>query len=358
MAPGGCETDGSLKRKGEYPQMTVISMKSLLETGMHFGHRTGRWHPKMKPYIFTERNGIHIIDLQQTSRALQEACELIRDTVASGGEVLFVGTKRQAQDAIQNEAEKCNMPYVNRRWLGGMITNWRTMKERIDELERLESENEAGEWDALKKKERLMLNRKIDKLQYRLGGIRSMQGLPRLMFVVDVRRESAAIKEANILNIPVIAMVDSNCDPSSVEYVLPANDDAIRAIRLMMTYMSDAVLEGISLRKDEESIDEQGLDRSAAAMETIAEADEDLLGASTLAKLSSGELDFAGVPDDAGTIDKKESETSSVSADNVDIKLVEDDDSNNADDSDLDKAESDIGKADDVENSSDSKSEE
>ena len=185
-----------------------------------------------------------------------------------------------------------------------------------------------------------------------------MRGLPRLMFVVDVRRESAAIKEANILNIPVIAMVDSNCDPSSVEYVLPANDDAIRAIRLMMKYMSDAVLEGISLRKDEESTDEQGLDRSAAAMETIAEADEDLLGASTLAKLSSGELDFAGVPDDAGTIDKKESETSSVSADNVDIKLVEDDDSNNADDSDLDKAESDIGKADDVENSSDSKSEE
>ena len=180
--------------------MTVISMKKLLETGVHFGHRKGRWHPKMKPYIFTERNGIHIIDLQQTVKLLQESYNLIRDTVANGGEVLFVGTKKQAQDAIQVEAQRCNMPYVNRRWLGGMITNWRTMKERIDELERLESENEAGDWDALKKKERLMLSRKIEKLQYRLGGIRSMQGLPRLMFVVDVRRESAAIKEANILD--------------------------------------------------------------------------------------------------------------------------------------------------------------
>ncbi|MFL2651418.1 MAG: 30S ribosomal protein S2 [Anaerolineales bacterium] len=338
--------------------MTVISMKKLLETGMHFGHRTGRWHPKMKPYIFTERNGIHIIDLQQTVSSSQEACDLIRDTVASGGEVLFVGTKRQAQDAIQNEAQRCNMPYVNRRWLGGMITNWRTMKERIDELERLESENEAGEWDSLKKKERLMLNRKIDKLQYRLGGIRSMHGLPRLMFVVDVRRESAAIKEANILNIPVIAMVDTNCDPSSVEYVLPANDDAIRGIRLMMTYMADAVLEGINLRKDEESKHEQGSDRSVDGMESIAESDEDLLGASTLAKLSSGELDFAGVPDDSGTIDKSESKTPSEVVDSIDTKPVDEDSSNISDDSALPQSESDIATADDVENSSSSKLEE
>ena len=338
--------------------MTVISMKQLLETGMHFGHRAGRWHPKMKPYIFTERNGIHIIDLQQTVSSSQEACDLIRDTVASGGEVLFVGTKRQAQDAIQNEAQRCNMPYVNRRWLGGMITNWRTMKERIDELERLESENEAGEWDSLKKKERLMLNRKIDKLQYRLGGIRSMHGLPRLMFVVDVRRESAAIKEANILNIPVIAMVDTNCDPSSVEYVLPANDDAIRGIRLMMTYMADAVLEGINLRKDEESKHEQGSDRSVDGMESIAESDEDLLGASTLAKLSSGELDFAGVPDDSGTIDKSESKTPSEVVDSIDTKPVDEDSSNISDDSALPQSESDIATADDVENSSSSKLEE
>ena len=338
--------------------MTVISMKKLLETGMHFGHRTGRWHPKMKPYIFTERNGIHIIDLQQTVSSSQEACDLICDTVASGGEVLFVGTKRQAQDAIQNEAQRCNMPYVNRRWLGGMITNWRTMKERIDELERLERENEAGEWDSLKKKERLMLNRKIDKLQYRLGGIRSMHGLPRLMFVVDVRRESAAIKEANILNIPVIGMVDTNCDPSSVEYVLPANDDAIRGIRLMMTYMADAVLEGINLRKDEDSKHEQGSDRSVDGMENIAESDEDLLGASTLAKLSSGELDFAGVPDDSGTIDKSESKTPSEVVDSIDTKPVEEDSSDVSDDSALPQSESDIATADDVENSSSSKLEE
>ena len=185
-----------------------------------------------------------------------------------------------------------------------------------------------------------------------------MHGLPRLMFVVDVRRESAAIKEANILNIPVIAMVDTNCDPSSIEYVLPANDDAIRAIRLMMTYMSDAVLEGINLRKDEESSHEQGSDRSADAMESIAESDEDLLGASTLAKLSSGELDFAGVPDDSGSSDKSESETSSEVVDSIDTKPVEEDSSDISDDSALPQSESDIATADDVENSSSSKLEE
>ena len=342
--------------------MTVIPMKKLLETGVHFGHRAGRWHPKMKPYIFTERNGIHIIDLQQTVKLLQESYDLIRDTVVAGGEVLFVGTKKQAQDAIQNEAQRCNMPYVNRRWLGGMITNWRTMKERIDELERLESENEAGEWDTLKKKERLMLTRKIDKLQYRLGGIRSMQGLPRLMFVVDVRRESAAIKEANILDIPVIAMVDSNCDPSSVEYVLPANDDAIRAIRLIMAYMSDAVIEGINLRKDEVSESEQASDTSDKDMESMAESDEDLLGASTLAKLSSGELDFADEPADSDVVEKSNAELPSESIDNDDIKVAEDDDAarNELDDTQLSlpESESNIATTDDIENSASSKSEE
>jgi small subunit ribosomal protein S2 len=342
--------------------MTVISMKKLLETGVHFGHRKGRWHPKMKPYIFTERNGIHIIDLRQTVKLLQESYNLIRDTVANGGEVLFVGTKKQAQDAIQLEAQRCNMPYVNRRWLGGMITNWRTMKERIDELERLESENEAGDWDALKKKERLMLSRKIEKLQYRLGGIRSMQGLPRLMFVVDVRRESAAIKEANILDIPVIAMVDSNCDPSTVEYVLPANDDAIRAIRLIMAYMGDAALEGINMRKDEQSGYEQASGSSGKGMESIAESDEDLLGASTLAKLSSGELEFADMPDKSDVVDKSNSEVSSTVVDNDSIKAPEEESDSDAntdlDDVDLSSSESNTVKADDVETSSSSKSEE
>ena len=342
--------------------MTVISMKKLLETGVHFGHRKGRWHPKMKPYIFTERNGIHIIDLRQTVKLLQESYNLIRDTVANGGEVLFVGTKKQAQDAIQLEAQRCNMPYVNRRWLGGMITNWRTMKERIDELERLESENEAGDWDALKKKERLMLSRKIEKLQYRLGGIRSMQGLPRLMFVVDVQRESAAIKEANILDIPVIAMVDSNCDPSTVEYVIPANDDAIRAIRLIMAYMGDAALEGINMRKDEQSGYEQASGSSGKGMESIAESDEDLLGASTLAKLSSGELEFADMPDKSDVVDKSNSEVSSTVVDNDSIKAPEEESDSDAntdlDDVDLSSSESNTVKADDVETSSSSKSEE
>jgi len=342
--------------------MTVISMKKLLETGVHFGHRKGRWHPKMKPYIFTERNGIHIIDLRQTVKLLQESYNLIRDTVANGGEVLFVGTKKQAQDAIQLEAQRCNMPYVNRRWLGGMITNWRTMKERIDELERLESENEAGDWDALKKKERLMLSRKIEKLQYRLGGIRSMQGLPRLMFVVDVQRESAAIKEANLLDIPVIAMVDSNSDPSTVEYVIPANDDAIRAIRLIMAYMGDAALEGINMRKDEQSGYEQASGSSGKGMESIAESDEDLLGASTLAKLSSGELEFADMPDKSDVVDKSNSEVSSTVVDNDSIKAPEEESDSDAntdlDDVDLSSSESNTVKADDVETSSSSKSEE
>ena len=270
--------------------MAEVSIKSLLETGVHFGHRTGRWHPKMKPFIFTERNGIHIIDLQQTMDHIVRCYGIVHDVVAEGGEVLFVGTKRQAQEAIQIEAERCNMPYVNRRWLGGMITNWRTMRERIGELERMEREHEAGEWEGLKKKERLMRMRKISKLQYRLGGIRSMRDLPRMVIVVDIRRESTAVREANILDIPVIAMVDTNCDPSLVEHVLPANDDAIRAIRLIIGYLADAAIEGHQLRKDEEPEGDQRAESVIAEM--VTESDEDLLGAATLAKLSSGELEF------------------------------------------------------------------
>jgi small subunit ribosomal protein S2 len=270
--------------------MADLSMKGLLETGVHFGHRTGRWHPRMKPFIFTERNGIHIIDLQQTMECIMRCFDIVRDVVADGGEVLFVGTKRQAQEAIQTEAERCEMPYVNRRWLGGMITNWRTMKERIGELERMEREHEAGEWVGLKKKERLMHMRKIAKLQYRLGGIRSMRDLPRILVVVDIHRESTAVREANILDIPVIAMVDTNCDPSPVEHVLPANDDAIRAIRLIVGYLADAAIEGRQLRKDEQP--EAGQRAESMVAEMVTEADEDLIGAATLAKLSSGELEF------------------------------------------------------------------
>ena len=189
--------------------MTLISMKSLLETGVHFGHRTQKWHPKMKPYIFTERNGIHIIDLQQTVGALEAAYNLIRDTVTKRGVVLFVGTKRQAQDTIQKEAERANMPYVNQRWLGGTLTNWKTIKEQIAELKRLEEGKLVGKFTLLTKKEQLMIDRRIVKLNDRLGGIRSMGKLPDLVFIVDVRREATAVEESNKLAIPVLALVDT-----------------------------------------------------------------------------------------------------------------------------------------------------
>jgi small subunit ribosomal protein S2 len=271
--------------------MAAISMKALLETGVHFGHRTRKWNPKMKPYIFTERNGIHIIDLQQTVAALDQVYNLVRDTVGAGGTILFLGTKRQAQESIQKEAERCGMPYVNQRWLGGMLTNWKTIKERINELRRLEEAKAAGEFERLTKKEGLILERKIVKLQDRLGGIRTMTKLPDLLYVVDVRREDTAVHEANILRIPVIALVDTNCDPTGVDYVIPANDDAIRAIKLLTAKMADAVLEGKALRKEAPEL--------AEAAELYGEPevkDEDLLGPATLAKMESGELKFEEEP--------------------------------------------------------------
>ena len=270
--------------------MAVISMKALLETGVHFGHRTKKWHPRMKPYIFTERNGIHIIDLQQTLGALEHCYVLVRDTAARGGTILFVGTKRQAQEAVAKEAERCNMPHVTNSWLGGMITNWRTMKERIDELKRLEASKEKGEYELITKKEGLIRDRQIAKLLDRLGGIRYMKNVPDLLFVVDVRHEHNAVREANIMNVPVIALVDTNCDPSSVDYVIPANDDAIRAIKLIVAKMADAVIEGRAKYKEE-----HGEEASKGEGGEYAEAVEDeksLLGAATLAKLASGELEF------------------------------------------------------------------
>jgi small subunit ribosomal protein S2 len=272
--------------------MAVINMKSLLETGVHFGHRTRKWNPRMKPYIFTERNGIHIIDLQQTLEALTNAYALVRDTVADGGKVLFVGTKRQAQETIELEARRCGMPYVNARWLGGTLTNWRTIRSQIDELEDLERRRDSGEFDRLTKKEALSLTRRIDKLEARLGGIREMMSLPELLFVVDVRREVTAIHEANLLSIPVIALVDTNCDPENVDYVIPSNDDAIRAIKLMTSKIADAALEGTALRKDEEEEAEAVGELDALEMTAELEvADEDLLGEATLAKLKSGAFD-------------------------------------------------------------------
>ena len=267
--------------------MAAISMKALLETGVHFGHRTRKWNPQMKPYIFTERNGIHIIDLQQTVALLDQAYNLVRDTVAASGVVLFVGTKRQAQESVQKEAERCGMPYVNQRWLGGTLTNWKTIKDRINELKKLEERRDTGDFERLTKKEGLILSREIVKLQDRLGGIRDMARLPNLLFIVDVRREETAVHEANILNVPVIALVDTNCNPGGVDYVIPANDDAIRAIKLLAAKIADAVLEGKAMRKDEPGAAE-GQD---AYMEQE-DKEEDLLGPATLAKMQSGELTF------------------------------------------------------------------
>jgi small subunit ribosomal protein S2 len=246
----------------------------------------------MKPYIFTERNGIHIIDLQQTLEALEVAYALVRDTIAAGGRVLFVGTKRQAQETIELEAKRCMMPYVNARWLGGTLTNWRTIRSRIDELDSLERRRDAGMFELLTKKESLSLTRRIDKLEERLGGIREMVSVPDLLFVVDVRREETAIHEANLLGIPVIALVDTNCDPEKIDYVIPSNDDAIRAVKLMTSKIADAVLEGRAMRKDaEEEVEAELLPVDLEAMVESEMTDEELLGEATLAKLQSGAFD-------------------------------------------------------------------
>jgi small subunit ribosomal protein S2 len=289
--------------------MSVVSMKALLETGVHFGHRAKKWNPKMKPYIFTERNGIHIIDLQQTLTSLEDAYELVRDLVANGGIVLFVGTKRQAQETVQQEAERATMPYVNQRWLGGTLTNWVTIRKRIEQLKRFEAERESGEVTLRTKKERLIRDRLIEKLQIRLGGLRYMSRLPSLLFIVDVRREYTAVQEANTLNIPILALVDTNCDPDQIDYVIPANDDAIRAIKLLTAKMADACLEGLAMRKargDERSVDDaRGMgDVDLAPYDAVAdydldeeEEDEAYLGEATLAKLRTGDLSFDDEPE-------------------------------------------------------------
>jgi small subunit ribosomal protein S2 len=296
--------------------MPVVSMKSLLETGVHFGHRSRKWNPKMKPYIFTERNGIHIIDLQQTIVFIDEIYAVVRDTVADGGSVFFVGTKRQAQETIASEATRCGMPYVNQRWLGGTLTNWRTVRGRLETMKLLERQREEGAFDQLTKKERLLLDRKMEKLELRFGGMRNMSRLPDLVFVVDVRREETAVKEANILHLPVIALVDTNCDPDPIDFVIPANDDAIRAIKLLTAKMADAVMEGVAMRKarsDEEEFEEADVD-FAEAMGDI-DDDEAYLGESTLAKLRSGDLAFLDEEEEeeeAGSEDVEvESETES-----------------------------------------------
>jgi small subunit ribosomal protein S2 len=295
--------------------MAVISMKALLESGVHFGHRTHKWHPRMKPYIFTERNNIHIIDLQKTVKSIEEAYKRIVDTVSEGGTVLFVGTKRQAQETIQTEAMRAGMPYVTARWLGGMLTNWRTIRQRVNELERLERMRDRGDFARLTKKEAMLLTRKIDRLEMLLGGIRDLAGLPDMLFVVDVRREETAIHEANLLDIPVVAMVDTNCDPTQVDYVIPSNDDAIRAIKLIVGKIADAAIEGMSMRKDDVQAEVAARHARAQMMTEEPElADEDLLGEATLRKLSA-----MAQPED---LDETEAVLVEVDEEDSDVVLV------------------------------------
>jgi small subunit ribosomal protein S2 len=229
---------------GKDHHVAVVSMKQLLEAGVHFGHQTRRWNPKMKRFIFGERNGIYIIDLQQTLARIETAYTFVRDVTAKGGSVLFVGTKKQAQDPIEQYANKCGMPYVNERWLGGMLTNFQTMHKRVTKMLELERQRDSGEFAAMPKKEALLKTRELDKLARYLGGIRSMEKLPQAVFVLDTKKEHIAVTEANKLGIPVVAVVDTNCDPDVIDYVIPGNDDAIRSGTLLCRVIADAVIEG------------------------------------------------------------------------------------------------------------------
>ncbi len=240
--------------------MAVVTMKQLLEAGVHFGHQTRRWNPKMKPYIFTERNGVYIIDLQKTVPELENACNFVSKVVSEGGEILFVGTKKQASESIKEEACRCNMHYVNARWLGGMMTNFKTIRTRIDRLYKLLKMREDGTFDLLPKKEVTKLNLEIEKLEKFLGGIKNMKKLPAALFVVDPKKERIAVLEARKLKIPIVSIVDTNCDPDEIDYVIPGNDDAIRAVKLITGVIATAVLEAKQLNQD---VADSGVDDSA-----------------------------------------------------------------------------------------------
>ena len=241
--------------------MSVISMKQLLEAGVHFGHQTRRWNPKMAPYIFTERNGIHIIDLQKTVGKLDEAYKAVSEIVSQGGTILFVGTKKQAQDAVKTEAERCGMYFVNERWLGGMLTNFRTIQSRINRLRQIERMSEDGTFDVLPKKEVIGLRKEWDKLEKNLGGIKDMTRIPDAIFVIDPKKENICVQEARALGITLIGIGDTNCDPDELDYIIPGNDDAIRAVKLIVSKMADAVIEA-----------SQGTSNTDAAEEAPAEA--------------------------------------------------------------------------------------
>ena len=234
---------GGQKNQEEVIDVAVISMKQLLEAGVHFGHQTRRWNPKMDRYIFTERNGIYIIDLQKTVKKVDEAFNYVRDLAAQGGTMLFVGTKKQAQDSVKEEAERCGMYFINQRWLGGTLTNFGTIRKRIARLKDLERMEEDGTFEVLPKKEVVLLNKEKDRLEKFLGGIKHMEKLPDALFIIDPRKERIAVAEAHKLNLPIVAIVDTNCDPDEIDYVIPGNDDAIRAVRLLTAKMADAIIE-------------------------------------------------------------------------------------------------------------------
>ena len=241
--------------------MAVISMKHLLEAGVHFGHQTRRWNPKMAPYIFTERNGIYIIDLQKTVRKMDEAYMFVRNLAMEGKTILFVGTKKQAQESIEQEAKRCNMFYVNHRWLGGMLTNFRTIRTRVDRLTEIDKMENNGQFELLPKKEVIKLMHEREKLEANLGGIRTMKSLPGAIFIVDPKKENIAVMEARALGIPIVGIVDTNCDPDEVDYVIPGNDDAIRAVKLIAGKLADAVLEG---KQGEQSAEEAPVEKTEA----------------------------------------------------------------------------------------------
>jgi len=296
--------------------VAVISMRELLEAGSHFGHRVRRWNPKMRRYIFRERNGIHIIDLQQTVRGIEEAHAAAQKAVAEGGSVLFVGTKRQAQQSIQEQADRCSMPYITERWLGGTLTNFRSIRQRVEYMIDLEQQDARGEFAKLPKKEALTLRRLIQKLNRRLGGIRIMSKLPDMLFIADVRREALAVSEAGKLGIPIIGLVDTNCDPDPIDYVIPGNDDAIRSIRLMASKVADAVLEGLRVREVVQ----------AEEAEMAQRPDEQWLGPSVLEKLRTGEGEVEGEAGDAEIWGEPDAE------DEDDLEDEDQEDSDEADD--------------------------
>ena len=283
--------------------MANVSMKMLLESGVHFGHQTRRWNPKMRPFIFTERNGIHIIDLQQTVRRLDEAMDWVRDLAAGGGHILFVGTKKQAQDAIREEADRAGMPYVNQRWLGGMLTNFQTIQNRIKLLDSLEQRRDNGQFEQLPKKEAIKLEEQIQRLNRLLGGIRSLNRLPDAVFIVDPQREHIAVAETVRLEIPIVAMVDTNCDPTVISKPIPANDDAIRAIRLITSRIADAAVEGNSIREAANAVEVpegEELDEEAQEAEELAAVAADVTAVAEAAFLGA-DAETAPAPQPAGT---------------------------------------------------------